>query len=121
MNYYSPGVKNRTIWGGLVPYGEVWVTGAHNATSFRINQSFSIGDTKVDAGKYAIFTIPGKDEWIFILNKNYQQHLADHYKQEEDVLRSTVKPVWANTVTERLQYSVIENKLVIAWEKWSKF
>ncbi len=119
VNYYSPGVKNRTIWGGLVPYGEVWVTGAHNATSFRINQSFSIGDTKVDAGKYAIFTIPGKDEWIFILNKNYQQHLADHYKQEEDVLRLTVKPVWANTVTERLQYSVIENKLVIAWEKWS--
>jgi hypothetical protein len=117
INYYSPGVKNRTIWGGLVPYGEVWVTGAHSATNISITKAFRIGNVKVEAGKYAIFTIPGKEEWIFTLNKNYQQHLADNYKQEEDILRFTVKPVWNDVVTERLQYSIINNKLVIAWEK----
>lgn len=117
INYYSPGVKGRTIWGGLVPYGEVWVTGAHNATSIRISKSFTIGTTKVTAGKYALFTIPGKEEWIFIVNKNYQQHLSDNYKSEEDILRYTVKPVWGHEVTERLQYSFSNNMLVIAWEK----
>jgi hypothetical protein len=117
INYYSPGVKNRTIWGGLVPFGEVWVTGAHNATSITINHLFTVGGVKVNAGKYALFTIPGKEEWIFILNKNYQQHLADNYKQEEDILRLAVKPIWGETITERLQYSIVENRLVIAWEK----
>ncbi|WP_407525894.1 DUF2911 domain-containing protein [Lacibacter sp. MH-610] len=117
INYYSPAVKNRTIWGGLVPYGEVWVTGAHSATNISISKPFSIGDVKVKAGKYAIFTIPGKDEWIFILNKNYEQHLADDYKQEEDILRLAVKPITNDVVTERLYYSIVENKLVIGWEK----
>jgi len=117
INYYSPGVKNRTIWGGLVPYGEVWVTGAHSATNITISKTFSVGNVKVKAGKYAIFTIPGKDEWIFILNKNYEQHLADDYKQEEDILRFAVKSTSVDTITERLQYSIIDNKLVIAWEK----
>lgn len=117
VNYYSPGVKNRTIWGGLVPYGEVWVTGAHSATNINITKAFSIGGVKVEAGKYAIFTIPGKEEWIFVLNKKYQQHLADNYKQEEDILRLAVKPILVDAVTERLQYSIIDSKLVIAWEK----
>jgi hypothetical protein len=117
INYYSPGVKNRTIWGGLVPYGEVWVTGAHSATNINITKAFSIGNVKVEAGKYAIFTIPGKEEWIFVLNKNYQQHLSDNYKQEEDILRLAVKPISVDAVTERLQYSILDNKLVIAWEK----
>lgn len=117
INYYSPGVKNRTIWGGLVPYNEVWVTGAHSATNISITKAFSIGNVKVEAGKYAIFTIPGKEEWVFVLNKKYQQHLADNYNQKEDLLRFTVKPVWSDVVTERLQYSIIDNKLVIAWEK----
>lgn len=117
INYYSPAVKNRTIWGGLVPYGEVWVTGAHSATNISITKAFSIGNVKVEPGKYAIFTIPGKEEWIFILNKKYQQHLADNYKQEEDILRFAVKPISVDAVTERLQYSIIDNKLVIAWER----
>jgi Protein of unknown function (DUF2911) len=117
INYYAPGVKGRTIWGGLVPFGEVWVTGAHNATSLRFSKPIIWGDKKVEAGKYALFTIPGKEEWIFILNKNFQQHLSDNYKQEEDVLRLTLKPVWQEAITERLQYSIIESKLIIAWEK----
>jgi hypothetical protein len=117
INYYSPAVKKRTIWGGLVPYDEVWVTGAHSATNIRISKAFMIGNAKVKAGKYAIFTIPGKEEWIFILNKNFQQHLADNYKPEDDLLRLSVKPVWTNDMKERLQYSINDNKLEIVWEK----
>lgn len=77
--YSSPGIKDRVIWGGLVPFGQVWVTGAHQATTLDINHPIRIGEKKIAAGKYAVFTIPGKEQWIFILNRNYQQHLADDY------------------------------------------
>jgi hypothetical protein len=117
INYYSPGVKNRIIWGGLVPYNQVWVTGAHAATNISFSKHVVIGQTAIAPGTYAIFTIPGKDEWIFILNKNYQQHLTDDYKQEEDLLRLVVKPLINNPPLERLQYFIEENKLVIAWEQ----
>ena len=117
INYYSPAVKNRIIWGGLVPYDQVWVTGAHNATSLKINKDITIGSSKIKAGTYALFTIPGKEEWMFIINKNYKQHLTDEYKQEEDVMRFTVKPSANEKSLERLQYLIEKNKLVIAWEK----
>jgi hypothetical protein len=117
INYYSPGVRNRIIWGGVVPYNEVWVTGAHSATNFEIDKDFIIANTKVKAGKYAIFTIPGKDEWTFILNKNYQQHLADDYNIKEDIVRYKVKALVLDEPLERLQYFVENNKIVIAWEK----
>jgi Protein of unknown function (DUF2911) len=116
IKYYSPGLKNRIIWGGLVPYDNVWVTGAHSATSLTITKDFKVGDKKIKAGTYALFTIPGKDSWVFILNKNYEQHLADEYKQEEDVVRVSVKPDATVKKLERLQYFIERNSIVIAWE-----
>lgn len=117
INYYSPGVRNRIIWGGLVPYNEVWVTGAHSATNIECDKDFKIGNTTIKKGKYAIFTIPGKEEWIFIINKNYQQHLADDYNAKDDLVRLSVKTIPANEPLERLQYFIKDNKIVIAWEK----
>lgn len=119
--YHSPGVKNRIVWGGLVPYNQVWVTGAHSATSIQLSKPIQIGETKVDKGTYAIFTIPGEKEWIFILNKNYEQHLADDYKDSLDVVRLTVKPITAD-LTQRLTYEVnkvddTNGNIVIRWEK----
>ena len=67
--YHSPGVRNRIIWGGLVPYGEVWVTGAHDATYIEMPKDFVIAGKTIKAGKYAFFTIPGEKEWILIINK----------------------------------------------------
>jgi hypothetical protein len=64
-----------------------------------------------------LFTIPGKEEWTIILNKNYQQHLADNYNQEEDVIRVKAKPIAVETSLERLQYIIENGKLIIAWEK----
>ncbi len=121
INYHSPGVRKRIIWGGLVPYDEVWVTGAHDATTIEMGKTFIIGEKEIPAGKYAFFTIPGKKEWIIIINKNWEQHLATEYDEKEDVVRIKVKPK-KNVHTERLQY-FIEHKngsngeIAVAWEK----
>src|SRR6478672_4944154 len=92
INYTAPAVRGRAIWGVLVPYDKVWVTGAHQATSLEVGKDFRMGGKAVPAGKYALFTIPEKEEWTVILNKDWNQHQADHYKESEDVVRLKVKP-----------------------------
>lgn len=106
INYYSPATRGRMIWGGLVAYDQVWVTGAHRATNIEFDKNININGINVASGKYAFFTIPGKDQWTIILNKNWNQHLADNYKQEEDVLRLTVVPEIVETHQERLRYQI---------------
>jgi hypothetical protein len=106
IKYHAPSVRGRTIWGGLVPYGEVWVTGAHSATSIEISKDFTVGSKNIPAGKYALFTIPGNDKWTIILNKNWDQHLADEYNEGEDVVRLEVDPQTTENIQERLRYSV---------------
>ncbi|MBS1621437.1 MAG: DUF2911 domain-containing protein [Bacteroidetes bacterium] len=120
ISYYSPGVRNRVIWGGLVPYDKVWVTGAHNATTLNFPKAFVVNGKEIQAGKYALFTIPGKTEWIIIINKNWEQHLANEYDEKDDIVRVNVKPV-KNEYTERLQYFVETGKrnkgtISMAWE-----
>jgi hypothetical protein len=100
--YHSPGVRKRVIWGGLVPYEEVWVTGAHDATTITFHKDVVIGDVTVPAGKYALFTIPRKGEWTVIINRHWQQHLASEYDAKDDVVRVNVKPKRAKTGKERL-------------------
>ena len=121
IKYHSPGVKNRVIWGGLVAYDQVWVTGAHAATSINFHYPVLINNKKIEKGTYAIFTMPGEKEWVFILNKNYSQHLADDYNQAEDVIRVKLLPL-KNKMTQRLTYSILATgsnagKIEIAWEK----
>lgn len=119
--YHSPGVRKRIIWGGLVPFDEVWVTGAHDATCIVMPKAFEVGGKKIPAGKYAFFSIPGEQEWTLILNKNWEQHLASEYDEKDDVVRVNVKPVKVDH-TERLQYFIEmannkEGKIAVAWEK----
>lgn len=121
INYHSPGVRKRIIWGGLVPYNEVWVTGAHDATTIEFGKPLIIGGKKIPAGKYAFFTIPGKKEWTVIINKNWKQHLATEYEEKDDVVRIKVKPK-KNAQTERLQYFITGGGndkaiMAMAWEK----
>ena len=122
IKYHAPAVRGRTIWGGLVPYDEVWVTGAHSATSFEIDKDIRIGEKEVPAGKYALFTIPGKEKWTIILNKNWEQHLADDYDQKEDMVRLEVSPEITENIQERLKYTLKEiddssGSVDIRWEK----
>ena len=121
ISYHSPGVRKRVIWGGLVPYEEVWVTGAHDATTITFGKDIVVGTATVPAGKYALFTIPGKNEWTVIINKHWQQHLASEYDEKDDVVRVKVKPK-KSAHTERLQYFVEAGKekggkIAVAWEK----
>lgn len=122
ISYHSPGVRKRIIWGGLVPFDEVWVTGAHDATTVEMPTAFVVNGKEIPAGKYAFFTIPGVKEWILIINKNWRQHLASEYDEKEDVIRIKVKP-FKTPHTERLQYfAEIKNntgKIRMAWEKVS--
>lgn len=121
INYHSPGVRKRIIWGGLVPYDEVWVTGAHDATTLEVPIPFVVNGKEIPAGKYAFFTIPGKKEWTIIINKHWQQHLATEYDEKEDAVRIKVKPR-KNNPTERLQYFIETTKgnnakIAVAWEQ----
>ncbi len=122
INYYSPATRGRVIWGGLVPFDNVWVTGAHRATTIEFDQEVEIGGTVVAPGKYGLFTIPGKEEWTCIINKNWDQHLADNYDKKDDVVRVVVKPEVETANQERLWY-VIEGEsntageVVLYWEK----
>ncbi len=122
IRYHSPAVRGRIVWGGLVPFDRVWVTGAHMATSLEIDQDVTIANTPVPAGKYGLFTIPGKDNWTIIINRNWEQHLVDEYDEKDDVLRLTIKPEQENTNQERLRYVIEsesdkEGEIVMYWER----
>ncbi|MEZ4848178.1 MAG: DUF2911 domain-containing protein [Bacteroidia bacterium] len=122
IDYSSPRVRDRIIWGGLVAYDNVWVTGAHNATWIQTNKDLMINGNHLNAGKYAIFTIPGKEEWTVIINKNWEQHGKDEYDQADDVMRFTVIPELLEESKEELTFEVVDsgnNKGTISmtWEK----
>jgi len=87
LSYSRPGVKGRTVFGDLVPYGKVWRTGANQATTLTFGDDVIIGDTKVPAGKYGLLTIPAQDEWTFIITHQLDVTSPAAYKQDLDVLR----------------------------------
>ncbi|MGW8121409.1 DUF2911 domain-containing protein [Roseivirga echinicomitans] len=120
IDYYSPGVRGRNIYGGLVAFDEVWVTGAHSATSIKFSNDVELNGNKVSKGKYALFTIPGRTEWTLIINTDYDQHLADNYDQKKDVLRLQLTPEKLDSIQEHLRYEVLpsdnnEGKISISW------
>ena len=84
-NYSSPRMKGRKIYGGLVPYGEVWRTGANEATTFVTSADIKVGGKDVAAGSYTIFTVPGADKWTLIINKKTGEW-GIPYKYESDEL-----------------------------------
>ena len=123
LNYYSPGVRGRVIWGGLVPFDQVWVTGAHSANKFEIGNDIKINGQVIKAGIYGLFTIPGKEKWTFILNTNHEQHLSDDYDAKDDVFRLDIKPVQTE-MTQRLTFELKETSkkegaLIFKWENLS--
>jgi len=90
--YCRPSVRGRAIWGGLVPYDQVWRTGANEATTITFADDVTIEGTTLPAGTFGLFTIPGKDEWTVIFNKGAKQWGAYEYKQDQDALRIKMKP-----------------------------
>jgi hypothetical protein len=93
VNYSRPSMRGRMIFGDVVPYGEVWRTGANACTKIKFSQEVTLNDHKVPAGEYALFTIPAEKEWTIILNKNTSLWGAYGYKESEDLVRFKVMPV----------------------------
>jgi hypothetical protein len=91
--YSRPGVKGRLIFGGLVPYGEVWRTGANASTKISFSTAVKLNGTEIPAGKYALYTIPGKKEWTMILSKDTGLNGAFGYNPTNDLARFQVVPV----------------------------
>jgi hypothetical protein len=92
VTYSRPGVKGRTIWGELVPYDEVWRTGANEATRIILSHDATVEGKPLPAGTYALFTIPGRDRWTVIFNNDEEQWGAFRHNPEHDVLKVTVTP-----------------------------
>jgi len=122
VEYGSPAVAGRKIWGALVPFDKLWSLGAYQATKIRFSRDVSFGDAKVPAGSYALFAIPGKASWTLILNKNADQLGSGHdYRSELDVARVEVHPK-AAPHRERLAFAIPDftddgATLEIAWDK----
>lgn len=121
IDYHRPGVKGRKVWGGLVPYGQVWRTGANEATMITFSDDVTIEGKPLPKGTYSLHTIPGPSEWTIIFNKVAKQWGSFSYKQEEDALRVNVKP-HAAPMTEWMEFAVTpasadSGTVEIRWEK----
>lgn len=118
VDYGSPSVKGRTIWGELVPYGKVWRAGANENTTFSFDKDVKIGKNTVKAGKYGFFIIPSENkEWTIILNGKNDAWGANGYNQDLDVLRLNVKPDYTVSNQEVLDYAISESEIIIKWAK----
>ena len=121
LSYSRPGMKGRKIYGDLVPFGNVWRTGANQATTINFGDEVTIGGTKVPAGKYGLLSIPDKASWTIILTKQLDVTSPSAYKKESDVVRVTVKPVASKEKVETftMQFANIKSSSVdlqILWE-----
>jgi hypothetical protein len=121
IDYYSPGVKERVIWGKLVPYNEIWRTGANHCTTISFDTDVKVEGKAIPVGKYSLFTIPGKQSWTVILNKDTSLWGTMGYKESDDVTRFTVKPQNAE-FRERMMFAfdnVTNDSVMVAlyWEK----
>lgn len=117
--YSRPQMRDREIFGSLVPYGEVWRTGANEATEITFYTDMMIEGKKIEAGTYTLFTIPKEEEWVIILNNSTHIWGAYDYFQEKDLARITV-PVRESPVTIEalsMAFEPTENgmELVIGW------
>lgn len=120
--YSRPGVKGRTIYGDLVPYDMIWRTGANASTKIGFGEDVKIEGKDVPAGKYGLYTIPGKDEWVIILSKDTTLWGTDGYKTENDLLRFTVKPYKISHDVETFTIDINDIKpnscsITLYWEK----
>ncbi len=116
INYGSPSVKGRQIWGegGLEPYDEVWRTGANEVTTFEVTQDVTIEGETLSAGKYGLFTIPGAEEWVIIFNENGDQWGDSEYDESQDVLRVSVTPQEIGS-RETMDFVVDGDAVVLQW------
>ncbi len=91
LSYSRPGMKGRKVFGDLVPFGNVWRTGANQATTLTFGEEVTIGGKKIPAGKYGLLSIPNKDNWTMIITQQLNVTSPAAYKNDSDVVRVNVK------------------------------
>jgi hypothetical protein len=121
VNYSSPGVKGREIWGKLVPYNKVWRAGANEATIITIDKDTKVDGKALPAGKYSLYALVGEKEWTIIFNSQTGQWgitRAGETTEDpaKDVLRVKVKPNKSAAMNERLVYTINDKGFVLSWE-----
>lgn len=121
IDYSSPSVRERIIFGGLVGYNTVWQAGAHKATWIETNKNLVIDGKTLPAGKYAFFTVPGKDIWKVMFNSHWDQHGKDEYDEAKNVLVLETEPIKLEDYQEELRYEVTKTgenngEISLAWE-----
>ena len=119
INYSSPSVKERVIWGELVPFNKIWRAGANAATTIEMDKDLVVEGQKLPAGKYSFFVIPNEKECVIIFNKVAKLSGTNNYNEKEDQLRVTVKQKLTDLTTESLVYAINQNSIVLSWEKWN--
>lgn len=117
VEYSQPGVKGRNIWGDLVRFDKLWRTGANEANIFSTDKPILINGDTLSAGKYSLFTIPSREEWVVIFNKVYDQWGGYDYDRKEDAMRHIVRPHYVNELQERMDFDLDSNgQFTFSWE-----
>ncbi|MBN8687655.1 MAG: DUF2911 domain-containing protein [Chitinophagales bacterium] len=121
LSYSRPAMKGRKVFGDLVPFGNVWRTGANSATTLTFSDEVTIGGKKIPAGKYGLLSIPDKTSWTLIISKQLDVTSPAAYKQESDVVRVVVNTMKTDTKMESftMQFANLKPtscELHIMWE-----
>ncbi|HTD40810.1 MAG TPA: DUF2911 domain-containing protein [Mucilaginibacter sp.] len=126
IDYSSPSVKGRKIFGGLLPYGKLWRAGANEATIFQTDKDITVEGKKLAAGKYSFFATPGENEWTIFFNSETgqwgdKQGGDANMDPAKTVLTFVVKPKKLKDLNEKLEYSVMNNGFGFKWENTDVF
>jgi len=121
IDYSSPFVKGRKIFGGLLPYGKLWRAGANEATIFQTDKDLVIEGKKLAAGKYSFFATPGENEWTIYFNSETGQYGSKdggetNMDPTKTVISFTVKPKKLTELKEKMEYVITNNGLSMQWE-----
>jgi hypothetical protein len=116
--YCRPSARGRKMLGEKEPYGQVWRTGANAATTIKFDKAVSIEGKSLEAGTYALFTIPNESEWVIIFNKKTDQWGAYDYdkNKDQDALKVTVKAGKTPAFVETFTIGVDKNQVTLQWE-----
>ncbi|MBC2604527.1 DUF2911 domain-containing protein [Pelagicoccus albus] len=120
MDYSRPGVKDREIFGELVPYGKVWRTGANQPSKIRFSDDVVFGGEKIPAGEYALYTIPGEAEWTVIVYGSTELWGAFGYEEKNDVVRFSVTPMTIDEQVESMSFGIkdLESDQAVLYLEW---
>lgn len=119
--YSQPSKKGREIFGGIVPFGRVWRTGANEATEITLTTDITLGGKELKAGTYSMFTIPGEDRWTIIINADVGLWGSYNYNPKRDVLRLDVPVTTTQEAIELFNISIDSNndkaEIYISWDR----